>query len=646
MDDYWYYSMFTLMMLLFFEGMLCKQRQNNLLMLRNMRRPPQQVVALRCGQWCQLSSDELVPGDVIILSSSLSYGNDQSQQHSQQQSTESVVPCDGVILSGSCVVNEAMLTGESVPQVKEALINDASVGPTLDIGTEFNSETGALWKSHVVLGGTVMLQHASSGAERLPVSGCKVLVLRTGFGTTQGMLMRKILFATNRNTKQSLETFYFIGILVIFAVMASATVLYNGYYDENRNKFKLFLHCIMIITSVIPPELPMELSLAVTTSLAALGKCLVYCTEPDRIELAGKVTVMCFDKTGTLTKDRMMLDGLLCNQDKPLLLSSSSLSESVAVGTDTADDTGAMMRVDDIKNSASLAARVIMASCHSLAMQGNKGMNLVGDPLEVAAFNASGLFFESVGSQLTMPSFVSTRSNIRVQTLHRYPFSSSLKRMSVLVEISRSAPDGQVMSPQRQWLVVTKGAPEVISSRLRRCPANYHDISAQYMARGKRVLAIACKLVSEVEAKGSASSSSGSRSTTNANYVYARDQAERDLEFSGFLVFDCELKSDSKSVIRELVQSSHRVMMITGDNPLTAIDVADRLDFMKKNAATLIYNSKSNRIQPAFEFVVSGVLLCGLCRCKHWICAAAPLEASKRLWLTGCYVHIGRSGEA
>jgi cation-transporting ATPase 13A1 len=187
--------------------------------------------------------------------------------------------------------------------------------------------------------------------------------------------MRKILFSSERVNDNNTETYLFIGLLVVCALVASSWVLYDGLFDASRNQFKLVLHCIMIVTSVVPPELPMELSLAVTHSLAALSKAFVYCTEPFRIPYAGRLGVLCFDKTGTLTQDKMLFRGVIGSRLVPNeLLDGGGGIDPTLEGAESAglidevpsESSGPIVQVDGDVDSASGVAVAIMASCHAL----------------------------------------------------------------------------------------------------------------------------------------------------------------------------------------------------------------------------------------------------------------------------------------
>jgi manganese-transporting P-type ATPase len=74
----------------------------------------------------------------------------------------------------------------------------------------------------------------------------------------------------------------------------------------------------------------------------------------------------------------------------------------------------------------------------------------------------------------------------------------------------------------------------------------------------------------------------------------AREDIESGLTFAGFLVFHCPLKPDAVESLKMLADASHRCIMITGDNPLTAVHVARQVEIVDRDA--LILDLKENPV--------------------------------------------------
>jgi cation-transporting ATPase 13A1 len=554
LDEYWYYALFTLFALVMFESTVAYNRLQGLERLRGTLRHAYPLYVYRHKTWMKIMTEELVPGDIVSLSARPIY------TAGSRQLTQPHVPADILLVQGgSAVVDEALLTGESIPQLKVPLTADAASNAderktSLDVESEH--------KSSVLFGGTVLVSQDdtsdetdSTTAQELetaipppPDKGLVGFTLRTGFDTAQGSLLRTMAHSSHKAADgiHTEDTFVFVAMLLCCAIGSALMVLQEGWYDETRNRFRLVLHVIIIVTSVVPPELPMELSLAVTNSVADLMKrCHVYCTEPFRIPWAGQVDVCCFDKTGTLTSDEMQLQGVVrWNNDGSTELIRPSSDDKIPWST---------LRV--------------MAACHSLAVAPGRRMsaaaddNLIGNPLERAVLRDTGYRLQTSNTVVACSDDIEGQPK-SIQIHHRFAFSSRLKRMTTLVTEDSS---------DIVW-ALTKGAPETIKTFLDAdsIPSDYDDVYTHHMGRGQRVLTMGyrhCvgKTVSSLKEEG-------------------RDKIEQDLTFAGFLILDCPLKPDSKTVVTELRKSGHDVVMITGDAVLTAAEVARQVGIVHKKA--------------------------------------------------------------
>ncbi|KAH9599949.1 hypothetical protein LSM04_004368 [Trypanosoma melophagium] len=511
LDEYWYYSLFTGVMMVGMECTVVMQRIRNMKTLRNMAEVPvSEVTVVRGGEDVRITTQELLPMDLMVV--------------------ENNVPCpvDALIVNGTCVVNEATLTGESTPQLKEAT-------DRLDIPLEMKKHS-----RHLLFSGTqLLLSNGPHGATDKERGRALAVVLKTGFETKQGKLLRTILHSQGRVSENSGESFAFIGVLVVFALAAAGYLLKRGLEDPNRSRWKLFLSCVQIITAVVPPELPMELSLAVNTSLLALIKLQVFCTEPFRIPFAGKVDTCCFDKTGTLTTDEMLFGGV-----------------------DMADGKGLLNQLKKVPKSAEL----VLATCHSL-LQLEGTDTVAGDAMEKASVCALGYKVnvddtvvydppqqkddEQNGTKRSNSSKKNNSGmNKQYKILLRFPFSANLRRMSCVV----SSPEGK--------FVVSKGSPEAIAKLCKNLPENYHKMADEHASRGYRVIALASRPLQESER------------SKEAIHEMQRDDCEQNLIFAGLAVYECPLKKDATKTIAMLQGGSHRCVIITGDSVQTAISVA------------------------------------------------------------------------
>lgn len=542
LDSYYIYASCILAISIVSTTISLIETKRNMKRLRDLSHFSCQVHVLRDQQWQCLSSQELVPGDIFEIN----------------MADFSIFPCDALLLSGDCIVDESMLTGESVP-VSKIHTKDICILEDMDIhepqiskqlhkyflyaGTHLirvRSDTDDFTaaippasyppKQQTVLSS---VQHGHPSSLPPPVASTKVLamVVRTGFNTTKGSLIRSMLFPKPHYFKFYKDSFKFIGVLFIFGFFGFIFTLYN-FITLGTSIGVIIKRALDVITLIVSPIIPAAMSVGTTWAIRRLREKKVFCISPNHVNVGGKVSLACFDKTGTLTEHGLDVLGvhLACGSSfSKLYTTPQSLPQPLVVD--------------------------LLASCHELKMHHQV---LLGDPLDTKMFEWIGWTLEETVFATTVTS--NTHPAQEIGIVKHFEFRNELRRMSVLTKKMKS-----------EFQLFCKGAPESLKQICvpSSIPSDFDERLSSLSHHGFRVLSFAA------------------RALPNWNVVKlekaSRAELESELTFLGFLVFVNKLKPGSSEAIETLKKAKLRCVMCTGDNLFTAISVSREVGIVEKD---------------------------------------------------------------
>jgi Ca2+-transporting ATPase len=225
------------------------------------------VNVIRDGIEKKVQIQELVPGDILKLEE----GNK--------------LPADATIIQANdLTVNEAIITGESIPAEK-------------------NETTGH----------NVLYQGATINSGQ-----CYAIVTVTGNNTVLGKLGKTVIAITSPKTLLQQQVNKFVRQLAVFGISAFLVIwainfLKNGLWVES------LLFALTLAMAAVPEEIPVALSSFMALGAWQMSKLGIISRQPQIIENLGSVNVICLDKTGTITENQMTVKSIY-DREKDVLI--------------------------------------------------------------------------------------------------------------------------------------------------------------------------------------------------------------------------------------------------------------------------------------------------------------------------------------
>ena len=236
--------------------------------IRAMLSPHATVV--RDGQRREIDAAELVPGDLVLLTSG------------------DRVPADlRLIEVKELRVEEAALTGESLPVEKgtEAVPVDAPVGD----------------RHGMAYSGTMVVFGQASG-----------IVVATGAATELGQINRMLSDIQSLSTPLMRQIDRFGRRLAVVILAAAAATFVLGTWWRGQPVSDMFMMVVALAASAIPEGLPAIMTVTLALGVQRMARRNAIVRRLPAVEALGSVTVICSDKTGTLTRNEMTVQRVVC----------------------------------------------------------------------------------------------------------------------------------------------------------------------------------------------------------------------------------------------------------------------------------------------------------------------------------------------
>lgn len=451
---------------------------------------------------------EVVPGDIVVL------------QEGEK------VPADArIFLSHSLRVDEAALTGESVPVAK-----------TKDVLPEPNLKTSE--QKNMVFKGTYIT--AGNG---------KAIVVATGADTVIGKIAKEITTAASEIPLQA--NIRYLSRLIIGVVFGVVGFLFVFGIAVGNTAQQMFGTAVALAVSVIPEGLPIVLTVVLATGVWRMGKRNALVKRLQAVEALGQARVIAVDKTGTLTKNEIIVEKAYV--DGTFFDVSGTGYEPI--GNVTKE--GQKVTVEEHAVLAA-AARISALTSNAQAMyiEDESRWRVSGDPTEAAMLVfAQKLSVHKDALEQALP------------LLDELPFDSDEKYHAVLHK------------GEGKHVLSVAGAPEVLLSK---CHAIRHlktiipitakekkELEEHFLAmseQGLRVVALAEKHMT-------------AKTLTKQDVNH--------LTLIGFLGMKDGIRPEVPDAMERAIAAGMRVVMITGDHKVTATAIATEAGIYKEGSTVI-----------------------------------------------------------